>query len=548
MAQQRSGFTGPPEDRRRYLVPDITRYRRGGVGVVFEAKMDHEGGDSGRPVGLKMLTGIDEDRFAKLMARSDTLSKVEHPHLARHIECFIGPAPSDEPVDEDECDQFFSAHVWVNGRSLSENVPNGDVLQILRWGHQVGTAIDFLHSHTDGGLAHRDIHARNIIITPENIAVLIDYDTILWGDSVDTNIVSLASSGGSSRRGLGGAQASDTQALAAVLLRCFANDPQEAMAFEELPIAATPRLQGIAKDPKGVISRLRDAIEHPAPDAGQLMRQVQARFDHRASPFSTIRRSRFLKLSVAIALTVVVAAMILATIVGARHDNSGAPFRTAPTTAATTSAVEADDVAASDLPTVSQVAAIYPAGNLARRDDLPNRGANSAAEATKAARAKGCVSWTDAIRSTTGISADYADKKDEPLFFKGLDSPTVTVYQFSSEQNAQASENIFTAFVKRCQGDQAVDPDDPNGEPSHFENVSTPKGYQGFLETYSVENDSDDGTGIQLDPRANLEIVSRKGAYLIRTWIQAEGSHPNIQSAIELAKLAHAMAGPSNGS
>ena len=120
----RHGYTGPAADRRRYFVPDVTRYRRGGIGVVFEAEViaQHKVRGSGLKIGLKMLTGVDESRFTKLVERSGKLRAIDHPHLAQHLECFIGPTPTDEPADEDECDQFFAAHEWVDGASLSERI------------------------------------------------------------------------------------------------------------------------------------------------------------------------------------------------------------------------------------------------------------------------------------------------------------------------------------------------------------------------------------------------------------------------------------------
>ena len=96
----RNGYTGPPADRRRYFVPDVTKYRRGGNRVVFEAEMNaqHKIAGSGGRIGLKMLTGVDESRFAKLVERSEKLRAIDHPHIAQHLECFIGPTPTDEPV------------------------------------------------------------------------------------------------------------------------------------------------------------------------------------------------------------------------------------------------------------------------------------------------------------------------------------------------------------------------------------------------------------------------------------------------------------------
>lgn len=310
----RSGWTGPAEDRQRYFVPDVTRYRRGGVGVVFEAERRTMAATHAAPlkVGLKMLTGIDEDRFGKLLERSAVLRTIDHRHLASHLECFLGPAPTDESLDEDEYDQFFAAHQWVDGVSLKDKLADARPRDVLNWGRQVGEAIDYLHNFPGGGFAHRDVHARNIVITPDAEAVLIDYDTILWGDVQDTNVAGLSSLGvGDREPGLAGAQAEDIKALAGTLLRAFARDDEGRLDLGELREAVEANLEGFAKDPKGVTEELTNCLRKPTGSPIALVNATERRFERRAARVRVPARKSVIRLVVLVAAAALLSVVVL---------------------------------------------------------------------------------------------------------------------------------------------------------------------------------------------------------------------------------------------
>src|SRR3990170_5003971 len=98
-------WTGPAGDERAYRIDEPRRFRRGGLGVVFEAVIcsDRHGPDLvGTRVGLKQLTGIDDYRWHRLEERSPSLAAVEHPNLSRHLGVFSGPRPTRDGAEADE--------------------------------------------------------------------------------------------------------------------------------------------------------------------------------------------------------------------------------------------------------------------------------------------------------------------------------------------------------------------------------------------------------------------------------------------------------------
>jgi hypothetical protein len=130
------GWTGPSEDRRAYRVDNRRAWRRGGLGVVYKAVLETDRlspPGRGGLVALKLLTGVDEERFAKLRERSPRLAEVKHAGLATHLEVFVGPPVSSELLDETESDQWFSANVWVEGPLPRHSSSNGGGRSRMRW-------------------------------------------------------------------------------------------------------------------------------------------------------------------------------------------------------------------------------------------------------------------------------------------------------------------------------------------------------------------------------------------------------------------------------
>ncbi|MFD0807407.1 hypothetical protein ACFQ0K_15045 [Nocardioides caeni] len=125
----------------------------------------------GTRVGLKLLSGVDEQLFRKILERSERLRTARHPHLAVHVDSFVGPPLSAHGVAEEDADLFYSAHVWVDGTSMRDQEPAPPEV-VLAWLGQVASALDHLHTLPDGGFARRDVRAGNVIVRPDGTAVL----------------------------------------------------------------------------------------------------------------------------------------------------------------------------------------------------------------------------------------------------------------------------------------------------------------------------------------------------------------------------------------
>ena len=157
-------WTGPPGDERAYRIDEPRQFRRGGLGVVFEAVICSElhGPELvGARVGLKQLTGIDDYRWHRLEERSPKLAQVDHPNLSRHLGVFAGPRPwreGREPDDDDD-PQRYIVHLWVEGQALADAV-DVDPWSILGWLRQVADGLDDLHAQAgdgDGALDDQEV-------------------------------------------------------------------------------------------------------------------------------------------------------------------------------------------------------------------------------------------------------------------------------------------------------------------------------------------------------------------------------------------------------
>ena len=191
-------------------------------------------------------------------------------------------------------------------------------------------------------------------------------------------------------------------------------------------------------------------------------------------------------------------------------------------------------MAASDVPTVAQVARIYPAYKNGSRELRSDRGNGGEQGVEK------CTDWTSGFRSATGKSALYFDKRDEMLQ-SGLDDAAVSVYQFSTKANAKKVEGVFTSFVRECEGFHL--PNTSDEAIREFRAEVVPRGYFG-LRTKENEPTLDEvGGGEILDEQESIEIVTIKGRFVIHVRTVNDEASPSTAKCIRLAKLARAMAG-----
>lgn len=273
-------WTGPPGDERAYRIDEPRRFRRGGLGVVFEAVIcsDRHGPDLvGTRVGLKQLTGIDDYRWHRLEERSPSLAAVEHPNLSRHLGVFSGPRPSRDGAEADEDDpQRYIVHAWADGRPLADAVDAG-VGTVLRWLRQIADGLDELHGHHAGPFAHRDLHPRNVIIRPEGDAVIIDFDTVFAGGTWTTTKTPLGSRFAAGPAVPVSPQAADRSALAKIAMHTLACDGDGALEDKDVVEAARRRLRVHGVGPGPALELLEGAMAGHGPDtATELIAQLEA--------------------------------------------------------------------------------------------------------------------------------------------------------------------------------------------------------------------------------------------------------------------------------
>jgi tRNA A-37 threonylcarbamoyl transferase component Bud32 len=145
---------------------------QGGMGAVYRAwDMRLE-----RPVALKEMVpqfNLDAGMLAELREQfrqeAQTLATLVHPNLVRVTDYFSWDGKEYLVMD------------FVGGESLADRIEREGAQpepQVLAWaGHLLG-ALAYCHRQ---GVIHRDIKPQNIIITPEEQAVLVDFGLVkLW--------------------------------------------------------------------------------------------------------------------------------------------------------------------------------------------------------------------------------------------------------------------------------------------------------------------------------------------------------------------------------
>ena len=100
------------------------------------------------------------------------LARLHHPNLVRVMDSFS------------QHDSEYLVMDFVEGDSLADRVDRGGALpeaQVLNWAGQLLSALTYCHSR---GIIHRDVKSHNVIIRPDEQAVLVDFGLVkLWDPS-----------------------------------------------------------------------------------------------------------------------------------------------------------------------------------------------------------------------------------------------------------------------------------------------------------------------------------------------------------------------------
>ncbi len=138
------------------------RLGAGGMGSVFLAEQE----SLGRTVALKVVRpelGGSDTMLRRFRREARAIAKLRHPGIVSVYE-----------LGEDQGVQFIAMEL-VPGQPLDEVLRENEALpahRIFQWMAQVGRALSYAHER---GVIHRDVKPGNILITPDDRAVLLDF-------------------------------------------------------------------------------------------------------------------------------------------------------------------------------------------------------------------------------------------------------------------------------------------------------------------------------------------------------------------------------------
>jgi tRNA A-37 threonylcarbamoyl transferase component Bud32 len=157
----------------RYRI--VSPLAQGGMGAIYRAWDTR----LSVPVALKEMTpqpGLDPHMLAQLRQQFQqeavVLARLDHPHLVAVSDFF------------EEGGNAYLVMKFIEGESLAERIERQGALperEVLAWGNQLLDALAYCHSQ---GVIHRDVKPQNVIIRPDERAVLVDFGLVkLWDPS-----------------------------------------------------------------------------------------------------------------------------------------------------------------------------------------------------------------------------------------------------------------------------------------------------------------------------------------------------------------------------
>lgn len=182
---------------------------------------------------------------------------------------------------------------------------------------------------------------------------------------------------------------------------------------------------------------------------------------------------------------------------------------------------------ADDLPTVRQVARVYPAYKGGSRSFLRNRIISD--------RTADCLYYVNGPGAVRGTLAVYDDRRGDSPYFYGHVSPVTGIYEFRNIDLATRAFARVQATIRRCEGTNSegrtsVTLDEVAVPPMGEQTVA----YRERLDGYRVNpNDSD----------FTLRIWARVGRRLVTTSAQRDPGAPAKQPLVKLARIAISKAG-----
>jgi tetratricopeptide (TPR) repeat protein len=151
----------PPERLGAYRI--LRELGRGGMGVVYLAARDDERYD--KLVAIKVVAGdlLPAAVFQKFHLERRILASFEHPHIARLFDA--GTTPAGMPYLVMEYVEGETLDAYCSTRRLP-------VRERLRLFGRLCDAVQYSHQHL---VVHRDIKARNVVVTADGVPKLLDF-------------------------------------------------------------------------------------------------------------------------------------------------------------------------------------------------------------------------------------------------------------------------------------------------------------------------------------------------------------------------------------
>ena len=134
-----------------------TELGQGGMGTVYRARDT----TLERDVAIKLISGasLGQEGHQRLLSEAKTIAQLDHPNIVTVFD-----------AGEYEGSPYIVMQL-VEGGTLHEQRPDSldEKLQIIM---QVCTALDHAHQH---GIIHRDLKPENVVLTPNGMAMLMDF-------------------------------------------------------------------------------------------------------------------------------------------------------------------------------------------------------------------------------------------------------------------------------------------------------------------------------------------------------------------------------------